>query len=326
MPLHILLFFLLAQACSPVMMTTSFGEMAGDRTCQTIDNIVNNFVPQHHDTSLSPLRLANISISEFSTELSNYLSVLNEGGSIAFCRGEDLTSKSLSKNLESLFSITTPSVREGPPLTWTRLVLFAGPQFEGPAQLQVENSSVELSAIDLKLLRSGRPWRFLFPWPDKDDCKKELQSNDTVLQELVDARKTIGEVVELISLVARRLRNHRDLISRLSEDKHHANHRGGALPFEDTQSSVPNEDVFGPVASAEHESSGHRDSQSSITILRYRSNDQTSHPTIEEPHGPGLSGSALAEKDLQCDGPRSNEGAIQGVRLHTSDFIQSLSE
>jgi hypothetical protein len=182
------------------MMTMPLNEVSADGICQTIDNIVNNFISQHHDKSLSPLRLANISISEFSTGLSKHLSVLNEGGSIAFGRGEDLTSKSLSKNLESLFSITTPSVREGPPLTWTRLVLFAGPHFEGPAQLKVGNSSVELSEIDLKLLRSGRPWRFLFPWPDKDDCKKELQSNDTVLQELVDARKTIGEGESLKAL------------------------------------------------------------------------------------------------------------------------------
>ncbi|OQE62928.1 hypothetical protein PENNAL_c0255G12030 [Penicillium nalgiovense] len=48
--------------------------------------------------------------------------------------------------------------------------------------------------------------------------------------------------------------------------------------------------------------------------------------TIEEPHGPGLLGGALAEKDLQCDSPPPNEDAIQGSRLHTSDFIQSLSE
>lgn len=177
------------------MMTTPSNENSGDGVCQTIENIANNFISQHHDKSLSPLRLANISISEFSTELSNHLSVLNEGGSIAFGRGEDLTSKSLSKSLESLFSIATPPVREGPPLTWTKLVLFAGPQFEGLAHLKIGNSSVELSENDLKLLRSGRPWRFLFPWPDKDDCKKELQSNDTVLQELVDARKAIGEGV-----------------------------------------------------------------------------------------------------------------------------------
>lgn len=171
------------------MMTTPSNENSGDGVCQTIENIANNFISQHHDKSLSPLRLANISISEFSTELSNHLSVLDEGGSIAFGRGEDLTSKSL----ESLFSIATPPVREGPPLTWTKLVLFAGPQFEGLAHFNIGNSSVELSENDLKLLRSGRPWRFLFPWPDKDDCKKELQSNDTVLQELVDARKAIGE-------------------------------------------------------------------------------------------------------------------------------------
>lgn len=175
------------------MMTTPFNEVPGDRTCQTIDKIVNNFVSQYHNKSLRPLRLADTSISEFSTELSNHLSVLNEGGSIAFGRGEVLTSNSLSKSLESLFSITIPSVREGPPLTWTSVVLFAGPQFEGPAQLRVGTSSVELSENDLRLLRSGRPWRFLFPWPDKDDCQKELQSNDTVLQELVDARRVISE-------------------------------------------------------------------------------------------------------------------------------------
>lgn len=78
-------------------------------------------------------------------------------------------------------------------MSWTSVVLFAGPQFEGPVQLLVGNSSIELSEIDLKLLRSGRPWRFLFPWPDKDDCQKELQSNDAVLQEFVDARRVISE-------------------------------------------------------------------------------------------------------------------------------------
>jgi hypothetical protein len=98
------------------MMTTSSNEESGDGRCQTIDNIVNNFISEHHDKSLGPLRLANISISEFSTELSNHLSVLNKGGSIAFGRGEDLTSKRLSLSLESLFSINTPPVREGPPL------------------------------------------------------------------------------------------------------------------------------------------------------------------------------------------------------------------
>ncbi|KAJ6126036.1 hypothetical protein N7471_010529 [Penicillium samsonianum] len=160
---------------------------------QTIEKIFGNFIPQHHDKSLNPLNLANISVSEFSAGLRNHLSILNEGGSIARGRGEDLVSTGLSKSLESLFSTTTPLVTEGPPLTWTSLVLFAGHQYEGTAQLPVGDSRIELSEDDLKLLRSGRPWRFLFPWPGKDDCTKELQSTKTAIQELLDARKLIGE-------------------------------------------------------------------------------------------------------------------------------------
>ena len=160
---------------------------------QTIDKIVNNFVSQRNGKSLNPLRLANVSVSEFSTELANHLSVINEGGSIALGRGDNLASISLSKRLENLFSTSTPRVTEGPPLTWTELVLFAGCNFEGATQLKVENSSVELSEYDLKLLRSGRPWRFLSPWPDRDDCAKELQSSATALQELSNARKVIDE-------------------------------------------------------------------------------------------------------------------------------------
>ncbi|KGO69276.1 hypothetical protein PITC_094750 [Penicillium italicum] len=98
-------------------MTTPINEVAGNESCQTIDKIASNFISQNHDNTLSPLRLANISISEFSTALSNHLSVLNEGSSIAFGRREDLTSKRLSKSLESLFSVIIPSVREGLPLT-----------------------------------------------------------------------------------------------------------------------------------------------------------------------------------------------------------------
>ncbi|CRL30902.1 uncharacterized protein N7506_003878 [Penicillium brevicompactum] len=307
-------------------MTTPSNEESGDGRCQTIDNIVNNFISEHHDKSLRPLRLANISISEFSTELSNHLSVLNEGGSIALGRGEELTSKSLSLSLQSLFSITTPPVKEGPPLTWTRLVLFAGPQFEGPAEFEIGNSSVELSETDLKLLRSGRPWRFLFPWPDKDDCKKELQSNNTVLQELIDAQKTIGEVLEQISLVRRHLRNHRDLISRLSEDKHHANPRGEALPLDDASFSFSNGGSFDPVASAEYESSGYRYSPYTPTAIGYASNDRSSQPVDQDLNDPALSEGAFAGNSTQLDGSGPEKDARPGFRLHTSDFIQCLSE
>ncbi|KAF3011296.1 hypothetical protein E8E15_002738 [Penicillium rubens] len=270
--------------------------------------------------------LANTSVSEFSTELSNHLSVLNEGGSIALGRGEDLTSKSLSKSLESLFSITIPSVREGPPLTWTSVVLFAGPQFEGPAQLKVGNSSVELSEDDLKLLRSGRPWRFLFPWPDKDDCQKELQSNDTVLQELVDAWRVVSEVLEQISLVEQHLRNHQDLVSQLSENKHHVNNRGGALHLDGAQNALPNQGAFGPVASTEDESSGYQDSSSAYTTVQHASNDRSVQAVNEELNDAALPEVAIARNDLQRAVACLESDARPGPRLHASDFIQNLSE
>ena len=79
------------------------------------------------------------------------MSIINEGGSIALGRGDDLASIGLSRGLESLFSTPTPLVREGPPLTWT-IVLFAGPRFDGAAQLKVGGSRVELPEIDYQLL------------------------------------------------------------------------------------------------------------------------------------------------------------------------------
>ncbi|CAG8127607.1 unnamed protein product [Penicillium nalgiovense] len=308
------------------MMTTPFNEVPGDRTCQIIDKIVNNFVSQYHNKSLRPLRLANTSVSEFSTELLNHLSVLNEGGSIAFGRGEDLTSNSLSKSLESLFSITIPSVREGPPLTWTSVVLFAGPQFEGPAQLRVGTSSVELSEYDLRLLRSGRPWRFLFPWPDKDDCQKELQSNDTVLQELVDARRLISEVLEQISLVEQHLRNHQELVSQLPGNKDHVNNRGGALPLDGAQCDLPNQGAFGPVSSTEQQSSGYQGSSSAYTTVQHASNDRSDQPVNEELNDSAPPKVAIARDDLQRAGSCPESDARPEPRLHASDFIQNLSE
>jgi hypothetical protein len=132
--------------------------------------------------------------------------------------------------------------------------------------------------------------------------------------------------LEQISLVARRLRNHRDLISRLSENKQHANHRGGALPFYNAQYSVPNEGVFGPVASAEHDSSGYRDPPLISTIIPHASRDRSGQLVNEELNGLALPEGAIARNNLQQDGSWPENNATPGFRLHVSDFIQSLSE
>lgn len=111
----------------------------------------------------------------------------------------------LSKSLEKLFSTPTPPVTDGPPLTWTAIILSAGPHFDGSSHLEIGESVVELSDGDLELLRSGRPWRFLSPWPDKDDCEMELQSTKMALHELFDTRQIMHEGEHSIVLTSKRL-------------------------------------------------------------------------------------------------------------------------
>ncbi|KAJ6034187.1 hypothetical protein N7499_003208 [Penicillium canescens] len=311
-------------------MPTPFNEMADDGNHQTIAKIVHNFVARPDKKSLNPLRLASLSVSEFSTELANHLSTINEGGSIALGRGEKLASISLSKSLESLFSTSTPHVTEGPPLTWTKLVLFAGPNFEGPTQLKIDNSSVELPEYDLKLLRSGRPWRFLSPWPDRDDCTKELQSSETALQELSSARKVIDEVLAQILLVEQRLRNHRGLVSQIFESRDHAIHRGkisicdGAQPF--AQPFVPTQGAFGPGPLAEGDSIRYRDSPTIPVPIHYASKAGSAQPVNEDPNDQAPLEDATVRNPTQHDDFGHADGTRPESRLHTSDFIQNLSE
>ena len=183
-----------------VATTRSNGEY-GEGTRQTPNHTAIDFTIHDHDNNLSPLRLIDNPVSDLLAGLDRYLSVLSRGGSIALGRGEKLASIRLSKSIESLFSTATPRVIEGPPLNWAMLILLAGPHFDGPSQLKLGESDVELPEDDLELIRSGRPWRFLSPWPDQDDCKKELQSTEMTLQELVDTRQIMNKCGHLDHLV-----------------------------------------------------------------------------------------------------------------------------
>ena len=173
--------------------TTRSNDEYGERTRQTPNHRAIDFTTRDHDSILSPLRLIDNPASNVLTGLGQYLSVLNRGGSIALGRGENLASTRLSKSLESLFTTATPRVIEGPSLDWAVLILFAGPCFDGPSQLKLGESHVELPKDDLELIRSGRPWRFLSPWPDQDDCRMELQSTEMALRELADTRKVMNK-------------------------------------------------------------------------------------------------------------------------------------
>jgi hypothetical protein len=132
--------------------------------CSNTCSQLNDFVTRRHDKVLRPLHFADMSLSQFSAELEWYLSVLDSGGSIAFCRGEKLASIRLSQRLETLFQTPTPRVLDGPQLTWTTVILAIGPRFDGSSTLRVSESLVEFAEDDLELLKSGAPWRFLNPW------------------------------------------------------------------------------------------------------------------------------------------------------------------
>ena len=158
-----------------------------------IHNLINGFIAGHRDRTLQPLRLTDVSLSNFLVNLEAYQSVLNGGGSIAFNRGDDLSSFRLSSILEELFETREPPVREGPKLTWAAVVLFAGPGFKGRSKFHVGESLVELPEKDFQLLCSGRPWRFLTPWPGEGDREKELRWTAMALQELDDTQKMMQQ-------------------------------------------------------------------------------------------------------------------------------------
>lgn len=176
-----------------MVITTRSNDEYGEGTRRTPNHTAIDFTTCDHDNNLSSLKLIDNPVPGVSAGLDQYLSVLNRGGSIALGRGEKLASTRLGKSIESLFSTASPRVIEGPPLNWAMLILHAGPHFDGPSQLKLGESHVELPEDDLELVRSGRPWRFLSPWPDQDDCKRELQSTEVVLRELVDTKQIMNK-------------------------------------------------------------------------------------------------------------------------------------
>lgn len=152
------------------------------------------FTDQSLSAILAPLQLADSScLSDLTLNLAAYELILNGGESLAVGRGASLASASLSKSLERIFTSASPCVIEGPPLSWTIVVLAAGPDYQGPAQLRIGDSCVDLPKDDFEFICSGRPWRFLCPWPDPNDCKKELEASKLALGELRETQKVVHQ-------------------------------------------------------------------------------------------------------------------------------------
>jgi hypothetical protein len=165
-----------------------------ERAARSVD-----FTTHRLELSLGSLKSADVFVPGFLIVLDNYRTVLQQGGSIALGRGETLASVRLDRSLSGLFLTETPTVIRGTAITWTALVLSAGPHYDGASQFKVGESLVEVVGDDLELIRSGRPWRFLSPWPDRDDCEAELRSTETTLHELLDTKLLMHQGENVIS-------------------------------------------------------------------------------------------------------------------------------
>ncbi|KAI9923349.1 hypothetical protein MW887_010485 [Aspergillus wentii] len=263
---------------------------------------------------------------ELAAGLKDHLSVLSRGSSLALSRGEDLASIRQSKSIESLFSTATPRVIGGPPITWTMLILFAGPQFDGPSRLKIGETQVELPENDLNLIRSGRPWRFLSPWPESDDCKKELRSVESALQELNDTKMSITAVLSEITVVEHRLRNRSHFIT-----QRYANQRGG-IPQEEhpgcgsTQSRPPLLTGSGTTVSRADENTAYEHVPPFPANVPLPASEQSAQKSAPDPCDAGLSEPLVAGNRIQVDIPQPLNTVRPKRRSRASNFIETLRE
>lgn len=274
---------------------------------------------------LRSLRWLDAPVSEISSTIKQYLSALCRNRSIALSRGETLSSTRLSRRLENVFTTAAPKVIAGPPISWTSLVLSVGPFYTGTGQLRIGESEIRLSKDDFDLLRSGRAWRFLSPWPGADDCLTELQAIETSMEELLSLKQslTIGKpqnetassrnrlkpaVMENISSVEYQLLHRRNAVTQRAQ-----NMSTIRKPVEPSRQCPRNpEDA---VSRCEADSS-HLDEKSP---LRESQVTPLSVENLREPYNRDLSISALTQGSSPSE-PASDTVGLWGATY----FIQNL--
>jgi hypothetical protein len=124
--------------------------------------------------------------------LAVYCDFLRRNHSLAVARGAILPCMGVSNRLADMFSSPSPRMIEGAPVTWVELVLSLGP---APTftQLASIHSRIQLASEDQDLILSGRPWRFLSPWPGNDDCDLEWRALQATQEELTCIYRIAGQ-------------------------------------------------------------------------------------------------------------------------------------
>ncbi|KAH1480126.1 hypothetical protein KXX06_005269, partial [Aspergillus fumigatus] len=172
-----------------------------------------NFTVRYYESELQSIAHESSPLNVMLRELKEYSSVVRQGGSVALHRGETLMSPKLSKQVENLFT-HEPNV-DGPPKSWTDIVLWAGPvpsRVCSVAQLTVGDTQIELHKDDRELLCSGRPWAFLSPWPYPGDIEKELQVVEETLADVQKIKEMVNKVIGEASTLEQHLSTRRELL------------------------------------------------------------------------------------------------------------------
>jgi hypothetical protein len=161
-----------------------------------------NFMVRYYESELQSIARESPSLDVMLRELKRYSSVLRQGGSVALHRGEALMSAQLFERVKTLFT-HQPKV-DGPPKSWTDIVLWAGPvprRVCSATQFTVGDTRIELHKDDFELLCSGRPWKFLSPWPYPGDIEKELQVVEETLADVQKIKDMINKGLYAFSFI-----------------------------------------------------------------------------------------------------------------------------
>jgi hypothetical protein len=143
-----------------------------------------NYLSSPVPESLQPFNALGKSVHQVLAELQKYISVIERRESLALNLGMPLRGSILCDQLSKLFTVPRPSTVDGPEVSWANVVLTLGPSpehFDPNSICKIGDSSIKLAEEDYLLINSGRPWRFLSPWPDRKDCELELGVTNTSL-------------------------------------------------------------------------------------------------------------------------------------------------
>ena len=132
-------------------------------------------------------------------------------------------------------------------------------------------------------------------------------------------------VLEKMAVIEQRLANHSDAVTRLFQDQHRAIIQERVLGGATTQGNLPDESAPGGGA-LNRQTWSESDRPPARPDMHYPTCGQGSCSHLKDLHDDGVADGSAARNNMQYEGLRVTSAAGQAPQLHSSDFIQTLSE